>query len=168
MEWTNHTKAHNTILVNGRGQETFSFRAKGRVLYAKDEMDTLKAAVDPSQAYEQVEKWVRSFELTDNELVVEDRIELKEPGTISWLLHGLSEPSIHGNNISVTRNGIHLEIVPEGDALQNPSVSDTYDTPLNEGEPEQYHVTMPQQYHMKWETETKKTHHIRVHFKVSR
>jgi len=167
-EWTNHTRAHNTILVNDQEQEDFSYRATGKVLYARDEEDVLKGAVDPSHAYEQVEKWQRSFELRENELVVEDEIELKAPGKISWLLHALSEPLISGNQISLTRKGIHLEIIPEGNDLKNPSVSDQFDTPLNEGEPEAYHVTMPQQYHMKWETEEKKNHHIRVHFKVCR
>ena len=39
---------------------------------------------------------------------------------------------------------------------------------LNEGEPEQYHVTMPEQFHMSWKTAPKKKHHIVVKMKITK
>jgi len=167
-EWTNQTKAHNTILVNGEGQKPFSFESGGRVLYAKDEGGALTGAVDPSNAYEQVRAWTRSFELTENELIVKDHIELHKPGEISYLLHSLSLPEHTESGMRLMRNGIELRIIPEEGNLENPEIRDRFDVELNEGEPEKYHVTMPQQYHMRWTAPAKRVHDIRVRFEVKR
>ena len=43
---------------------------------------------------------------------------------------------------------------------------ESYDVDLNEGEPEQFHVTMPQQYHMTWKTEAKREHRIVVQMRI--
>ena len=166
MEWTNQTPAHNTILVDGQGQESFSFRAVGKVLYARDEGDILTGVVDPSGAYEKIEAWERKFILSEQELIVEDRISLYEPGEITWLLHALSEPRITENGMQLTRKGVKLEIVPEEGELSRPAVADDFAVPLNEGVPEDYQVSMPQQYHMQWKTPRKKEHFIRVRFRI--
>ncbi len=165
-EWTNQTKAHNTILVNGAGQKPFTFESGGRTLYAKDEYGLLTAAVDPSGAYEQVKEWTRSFELTENELIVKDHIELHEPGEITYLLHSLSRPHAEADGVTLTRHGKTLTILPEAGDLTGPVISDRFDVDLNEGEPEKYHVTMPQQYHMSWTAPVRRTHDVRVRFKV--
>ena len=168
LRWTNQTVAHNTILVDGRGQAPFSHEATGCVLYAKEENGILTGAVDPSGAYEWVENWTRSFELTENELVVRDHIELDAPRPVTWMLHTLSQPQAKEGCVTVMRNGWQLDILPEDGGLGNLIVEDRFAVDLNEGVPEAYQVTMPQQYHLKWTTEKLQTHDICVHFKVSK
>lgn len=167
-EWTNQTVAHNTILVNGAGQKPFSHETTGCVLYAKDEGGRLTGAVDPSDAYEQVKEWRRGFELNDHELIITDRIELHEPGEITYLLHALSRPSLTEDGMRLKRNGWTLDILPEAGELRNPVIENRYAVDLNEGVPEKYQVSMPEQFHMKWTTPVRKTHEIRVRCRVSR
>ncbi len=167
FEWTNATKAHNTLLVDGEGQPTFSHVATGKVLYARDDADgVLRGAIDPSDAYEHITHWTRSFELCDDELIVTDHVELDAPRKLDYLLHSLSEPTITGNSMSLARSGWQLEIIPESGNLSNPSVTDRFDVDLNEGQPEAYHVTMPTQYHMRWTTPIKQQHDLRVRFRI--
>ena len=166
--WTNQTVAHNTILVDGEGQKPFSYEATGKALYARDKGDLLTGAVDPSDAYEHVTAWTRRFELTEEELVVRDHIELDAPGEITYLLHSLSQPSLTEEGMTLTRNGVTLDIRPEMGGLKNPVIEDQFAVDLNEGVPEAYQVTMPQQYHMKWTTGKKQTHDICVKFCIRR
>lgn len=168
IEWTNSSAAHNTILVNGEGQKTFSCFATGEICGAWDEGGQLRAQIDPSGAYEHVQKWIRSFTLHEGELLVEDHIELDAPGEISWLLHALSRPQIVGNAMHLARRGVQLRIVPEKGGLHAPQIADQFSVDLNEGEPEQYHVRMPEQYHMQWKTPRAQTHDIAVRFLVCR
>ncbi len=167
-EWTNQTVAHNTLLVDGQGQATFSHEATGRVLYAREDADgVLRGAVDPSAAYEHVAAWTRSFELTGELLIVHDEVELDAPMRIDYLLHTLSEPQLTANGISVSRSGWQMEILPLDGGLHAPVISDRFGVELNEGEPEAYHVIMPQQYHIRWQTPVRQKHTIRVAFKIA-
>lgn len=168
FEWTNQTVAHNTILVNGRGQKPFSYKTTGKVLYARDKDGKLTGAIDPSDAYEQVKEWTRSFELKDDELIVSDRIELNEPGEITYLLHALSRPHLTEQGMTLARNGWTLDVLPEAGGLEHPVIEDRYAVDLNADIPEKYQVSMPEQFHMRWTTPVKKTHEIRVRYKVGR
>ena len=167
-DWTNQTVAHNTILVDGQGQKPFSFESTGKVLYAKDENGLLTAAVDPSNAYDTVKKWTRSFELHDDELIVTDHIELDAPRKVTYLLHTLSRPEATQNGAELTRSGWQMEVIPEEGGLSNLVIKDYFDTDLNADVPEPYRVTMPQQYHLSFTTEVKQTHDIRVRFCVKK
>ena len=167
-EWTNQTKAHNTLLIDGEGQKDFSYEATGKVLFALDEGDVLRAAIDPSDAYAHITHWTRAFELTGDTLVITDHVELDAPREITYLLHSLSQPSLTPEGMTLARNGWRLEIIPEAGELSGGEISDQYDVPLNAGEPEQYHVTMPQQYHMRFHTRKKQVHDIRVRYRVTR
>lgn len=168
FEWTNQTVAHNAILVGGKGQKAFSHETTGRVLSATDEGGRLTGAVDASEAYEQVKSWTRSFELDETGLAVIDQIELYEPAEITYLLHSLSRPEAAETGMRLERNGWTLRILPEAGELMNPIIEDRYAVDLNAGVPEKYQVSMPQQFHMKWTTPVRKTHEIRVRFRVSR
>ena len=176
--WTRRAKAHNTILVNGEGQrfETCRdnsasdqrFLSTGRVLFARDEGKRLTGAVDASEAYEHVTAWTRAFELTAGGLIVTDHIELDEDGEIAWLLHSLSRPEMAGGSFVIERNGWRLTATPEAGGLTRPEISDAFDVDLNADEPEAYHVTMPPQFHMRWTTEKRRVHDIRVRFIVEK
>lgn len=168
LEWTNQTRAHNTLLVDGKGQATFSYQATGKVLYARDDADgILRGAVDPSEAYDHVHHWTRSFELSSDMLTVTDHVELDAPASIDYLLHSLSMPLPVQNCIHIERNGWQMDILPERGDLQALQVTDFFEVDLNEGQPEAYHVTMPQQYHMRWKTPVRQIHDIRVSFRIT-
>ena len=167
-EWTNQTRAHNTLLVDGEGQATFSHEATGTVLYARDDADgVLRGAVDPSDAYEHITVWTRSFELTADTLTVTDHVELDAPRRIDYLLHSLSLPHLTESGMQLERNGWQLNIQLIRGDLMEPEISEHFAVDLNEGEPEAYHVTMPPQYHMRWHTPEKLTHDICVVCKVT-
>ena len=167
-EWTNQTRAHNTLLVNGEGQASFSYQATGKVLYAREDEDgILQGAVDPSEAYEHVIAWTRAFALTEDTLTVTDHVELDAPYSLDYLLHSLSQPQHMSNGMQLERNGWTLQIVPKCGDLTDPQISDRFDVDLNEGEPESYHVSMPQQYHMRWKTPVRQIHDLQVMFHVT-
>lgn len=168
-EWTNQTKAHNTLLVDGQGQETFSYEAVGKVLYAREDADgILRGAIDPSGAYGSILAWTRSFELTENELIVADHVELDKPRSIDYLLHSLSRPIITDSGMQLARSGWQLDIVPETGDMASPVISDRFETDVNEGEPAAYHVSMPRQYHMRWSTPVRQTHDLRVRYRIQK
>ena len=175
FQWTNQSIAHNTLLIGVQGQDTFSYQATGQVLYAEDrsspEGTLLVGALDASAAYPSahptLQKWTRSFELSDSQLIVTDHLELSEPASITYLLHGLSAPFIHDNTMEITRNGWHLTIEPLQGDLQDPSMTDRFATDLNEGVPKAYQVTAPTQYHMSWQTPARKIHDLQVRFSVT-
>ena len=154
--------------MDGAGQEPFSFRATGRVLYARDEDGRLTAAIDPSAAYEHIAAWTRRFELTDDALIVTDHIELDAAGEIAYLLHTLSRPEAAGERAVVERNGWRMTIAPEEGDLHDLTISDRFGVDLNEGVPEAYRVTMPPQYHLRWVTPKRRVHDIRVRYDVWR
>jgi len=168
-EWTNQTKAHNTLLVNGEGQASFSFEATGKVLYARDDDDgILRGAVDPSAAYRHITVWTRSFELTESTLTIYDHVELDSPQRLDYLLHSMARPVPTPDGMQLCRNGWQLDIVPLSGDLQSPAISDRFDTDLNEGEPAAYHVAMPQQYHMRWQTPVRQQHDLCVFMRISK
>ena len=167
FDYTNQSKAHNTILIDGIGQLSFSHLATGKPLYARDEGNRLTAKLDCTQAYPQLEKWTREFVLENGTLTVSDEIVLKEEAEITYLLHTLSKPELSENGITVDRNGKRLRIVPESGDLHDPVISDEFDVPLNEGVPEEYAVTMPPQYHIRYTAPKRKVHLLSVRFCVS-
>ncbi|MBR6569959.1 MAG: heparinase II/III family protein [Clostridia bacterium] len=168
-EWTNQTKAHNTLLVNGEGQETFSHMATGKVLYARDDADgVLRGAIDPSDAYEHIIAWTRSFELTDDRLLITDHVELDSPQRLDYLLHSMAQPIPTGNDLHLRRNGWRLDIHPQEGDLHSPVVSDQFETDLNAEEPAAYHVSMPAQYHMRWQTPVRQVHNITVLMNITK
>jgi hypothetical protein len=80
----------------------------------------------------------------------------------------LSEPVFNEEGITLCRNGWQLDILPQAGELHSPEISDHFSVDLNEGEPEAYHVAMPQQYHIRWKTPVRQTHDLRAAFKITR
>lgn len=179
-EWTNSTRAHNAILVDGVGQESNSHRATGRIVSCGDKGDLLFAELDLIGAYPMLKVWHRRFTLYPNGvLVVRDHIEAEKPVVISWLLHTLSEPTggqdntasqdsiaTQDNTASLDRGGTHLEIRPLSGLPGPCSISGEFGIALNDGVPEAYQVSMPQQYHLTWTTPAAAVHDIHVIFVV--
>lgn len=163
-EWLNSTRAHNAILIDGVGQPQNSRFSRGRIVDCRDEGARKIAVLDLSESYPMLRVWERTLILTDGTLVVRDRIEADHPVTVGYPLHTLSRPSrLPEGGLSVTRGGVSLSILP-CDAFDAGEISDRFAVGLNEGEPEQYHVSMPQQYHILLHTQRAASHDLTVRF----
>ncbi|MBQ4051119.1 MAG: heparinase II/III family protein [Oscillospiraceae bacterium] len=170
FQWTNTTAAHNCILVDGEGQLTRSHLTIGSVGACHQNGSIYTAELDLDDAHPALRNWKRKLTMDADErtLMVEDFVEADNEVTLDWLLHSLSRPEADGNGAFLTRNGICLDICPLEGIDTAAEIIDYFPVDLNEGEPEQYHVTMPEQFHMTWKTEKKKSHHIIVKMKISK
>lgn len=162
--WTKTTKAHNCILVNGRGQETDSFRAAGRFTdWKHEENKRFFLRLDLREAYPMLEFYERSFELTEKELVIRDEIRSKEACKISWLLHMLDRPALQEDGTLVLEHGGERAVVfPDKAFCGTPDITGRFGTDVNEGVEEAFRVSMEDQYHVTFITQKKKQHYIEV------
>lgn len=162
--WTRTTKAHNCILVNGRGQETDSFRAAGRFTdWKHEENKRFFLRLDLREAYPMLEFYERSFELTEKELVIRDEIRSKEACEISWLLHMLDRPALQEDGTLVLEHGGERAVVfPDKAFCGTPDITGRFGTDVNEGVEEAFRVSMEEQYHVTFITQKKKQHYIEV------
>lgn len=170
MQWTNTTAAHNCILVDGEGQLTRTHLTVGSVGECGQDGNIYTAVLELDNAHPALIHWQRKLIMDADTLTltVEDRVEAEKDVALSWLLHSLSRPEADGNGAHLTRNGIRLDIKPVEGISGGVDIIDYFPVDLNEGEPEQYHVTMPDQFHMTWKTEAKKKHHIIVEMKITK
>jgi hypothetical protein len=115
--WTRQTKAHNAILVNGRGQHVQSMAAKGKIenYKAKDGLTIVTAECSPGYNLPASEKEIEHWKAflddplpqidTETEqmqrtvvfnhdkekpwIVLQDYVKTGDPATFSYLLHAL-------------------------------------------------------------------------------
>lgn len=164
MNWLNTTKAHNALLIDGIGQDYRNFRHTGKILSCGiDENGHRTAVLDLTASYPMLDHWRRTIRLTDDRTaVIEDDLSAARPVTVTYALHTLSEPTAWQNGFRITRNDRTMTVTPDAGQFVTRTITDRYDVDLNAGVPEAFHVTMPQQYHVYFETEKKKTHILRV------
>lgn len=162
--WTQTTKAHNCILVDGVGQEENGFRATGRFLEREHDGNRFfRLVADLAAAYPMLSEYRRTFTLTENELVVEDEISSSEPHEISFLLHMLSRPRLQEDgSLLLEHGGERAVIVPLSGFSGEPVISDRYGVDLNEGVPERSRVEMPAQYHVSFTAPRALMHRLKV------
>ncbi len=175
MQWLNTTKAHNAILVDGVGQDFSNFRHTAGIVFCGMQNGQRTAVLDMSASYPMLDKWVRTFRMTDSHtVVIEDEIMADHPVEITYPLHMLSKPAdctaiesdVPPMTLTVNRNGRHLRVTPDEGCFVSLSLSDRFDVDLNEGEPAEFHVRMPDQYHAYYTTAKKSAHHLRVVYRV--
>ncbi len=156
--WTRTTKAHNSLLINGIGQPDRCPSATARILYAHDG----EGAIDATEAYPNlgVLRFIRSFSLKGNRLLVKDDVLLDKPGEITYCLHTPSPLAFQMDSISFCHQGISVQILPITGLLYNPLITDHYDTPMQL-------TSFPKQWHLYWKTDKKRIHHIEVSFIIS-
>lgn len=89
-QWTNQTLSKNSLLIDGRGQLTFNYEAKGKILglFHSDLYDY--TAGDAAVAYNNAK--LRRFTrhvlyLRPDVYVIVDDVRALQPVTIDWLLH---------------------------------------------------------------------------------
>ncbi len=175
MQWLNTTKAHNAILVDGVGQDFHNFRHTAEIVFCGMKNGQRTAVLDMTASYPMLQKWQRTFRMTDSHtVVIEDEIIAENPVEITYPLHTLSKPSdchaiesdVPPLSLSVNRRGRQLIVTPDEGCFENLTLSDCFDVALNEGEPTEFHVQMPGQYHAYYTTAKKREHHLRVVFRV--
>lgn len=166
FEWTNSTEAHNTLLIDGKGQPTFSMYSRAEI----SDFDPVSksATFDLSDAYGNMARITRRVELMENGARVTDKIESDTEIEITLPLHTLSEPRVRDDGlVEVTRDGKTLVINPSVcDNISFDGVTDEFATPLNEGVEPKNHVTMQKQYHIYYKSERKAVHSICFEFSI--
>lgn len=177
MQWLNTTKAHNAILVDGIGQDFSNFRHTAKIVSCGIEPASGQriAVLDMTDSYPMLEKWVRTFRVADGHtVIIEDEIRADHPVEITYPLHTLSKPAdchaiesdVPPLSLSVWRHGKHLIVTPDDGCFEELTLCDRFDVDLNEGEPAQFHVQMPGQYHAYYNTGKKSEHHLRVVYRI--
>lgn len=164
FHWTNTTKAHNSLLFDGVGQPTFSKDAKSEIVSFDKRNKTM--VCDISQAYPNIDMWQRKIELTTEGVIVTDHIKSEKETEITYPLHFLSEPKEKNGVLTLSRKGKSLEITVLDGELVLDEITDKYDVELNDGEPKEYHVERPTQYHAYYKTKAKREHTLKVIFKT--
>ena len=160
--WCNSTRAHNAILVDGEGQAPFSMNSVGRIVEVRDNGEEKTAVLDLTEAYPMLTLWRRTLTLGADSLTVTDEIEAASPVEITWPLHTLSRPETAGDVLTISRRGKTMTVTPTAGDLHLSEVLDTFPVDLNEGVPEAYRVTMPDQFHATWKTPRREKHRITV------
>ncbi len=170
LEWTNTSRAHNTILVNGVGQPTFSEKPTGEVEYCRQDGDIFKASMKLDNAYGQLDAWTRTLTMNAKEktLIVEDRVISKEETVLDWLLHTLGRPWIENGGVYVWRNGITLKIETIEGLSDEVVLSDCFDVDVNEGIGDRQKAVAPDQFHISYKTKRAKIHNIKVKFSITK
>lgn len=165
FNWTKSTKAHNTILVDGFGQEQVDImKSVGKIVSVDKENKS--CVLDMSSCYEKLNLWKRTITLHEKQLNVYDEIEAVGEVEVTYCLHALSLPYCDDNTVHIERNGRKLTIVPQDDCLELVSISDRFDVDVNEGQPENLHVKTEPQYHIYYKSSPKSRHVLNVNFEI--
>lgn len=168
MEWTNTTRAHNAILVDGVGQAVNSMESRGRILSVSETDGYGEVRMDLSAAYPMLLRWERTVRLYEHSVDVIDEIDASHRVEIGYPLHTLSVPRSDGNRIFIERGESTMEVVPMKGDLMLSACTDRYAVDLNEGVPEEFAVTMPQQYHVLYRSPKKESHRIHVRYEIKK
>lgn len=168
--YTNTTAAHNCILVNGEGQKPFSHETTGRIISCGERQTrsgkVYEFSLDLIAAYPMLKSYTRTFTLREDTLTVRDETESEDDCTLTFMLHSLSRPSQRENQTVIERGGYRLTVTPLEGELSRPQITDFFPIDLNDGEPEQYHVSMPPQFHISMKTPPNRKHTIVTQFQI--
>jgi hypothetical protein len=141
MEWTWQTKSKNALLIDGLGQNPQDKNATGKItrFEAKDRYvwttGDATVAYQSLQPKDRVQRVTRDLIFVDQRYVVLcDRVTLKTPGKLSWLLHAERNLSwnprsntalVRGTNASLTAQIVAPDIEWNGD------VTDKFPVPID-------------------------------------
>ena len=150
QQWTNQTLAHNSVLVDGVGQNARDRSAKGRIIaYSPGSglpgsLDY--AAADASACYGgRLNKFIRHiYYLRPHDFLLIDELEAPKEVRWDWLLHSLEKMQINKRNNTVTiRKGkarCRIKFIsPEKLSF---SQTNKFSVPPGEGFPDQWHLTV--------------------------
>ncbi|NOZ23529.1 MAG: DUF4962 domain-containing protein [Planctomycetes bacterium] len=109
-EWTWQTKASNSVLVNGEGQSTRDWNAKGRLATFQTTVAGDYAVGDAKQAYKgRLDRFNRRIVFlrplhTGGEplVVIRDELAAPKPATYQFLLHALNQMEVNATEQRIT------------------------------------------------------------------
>ncbi|MBR4888135.1 MAG: heparinase II/III family protein [Clostridia bacterium] len=159
LQWTNTTRAHNALLLDGEGQYSFSMLSRGQITSAEKTPDGGKLTMEIPAAYPCGAHWSRTVEMNGCTVTIRDHVEAEEPVAVSFPLHTLAMPAAEGDGVVLHRPGVRMTVQPVAGDMAAAEISDRFAVDLNDGVPEAYRVAMPPQYHVLWTTKEKKTTH---------
>ncbi|MFB6295562.1 MAG: heparinase II/III family protein [Halobacteriales archaeon] len=149
-EWTRTTRAHNSVLVDGAGQER-GIEATGDLGAFTNEPEYTYLRGEAATAYpDPVERFDRHVLFVDPGLyLVYDDLEAPGAGAYEWLLHSHESPEIDGagDRVTVERGPARMTVDLFSDAGIEWSVTDAFDPPVNEGFEEEFARDLPDQHH---------------------
>lgn len=150
-EWTRQTKANNSVLVNGEGQIVREATARGRITEFRHQRAITYLCGDAAPAYGgKLKRFLRHvLFLRPGVFIVLDELEAPEPAEFQWLLHTFDKMSVapDASMVTSTRHGATLTARLMCDAGLAFGQTGQFDTPLNEGNPSEYHEDRPNHWH---------------------
>jgi hypothetical protein len=109
FEYTNLTVAHNTLLINGKGQIDRSASANGRIVDFKSTAHLGYVAGDAQKCYgDQLDYYKRHvIMIRPSVILIIDDLSGPEPFSVDWLMHGREEMILdkHKQQIISSRKG---------------------------------------------------------------
>ena len=164
--WTNSSKAHNTLLINGKGQgEVPILEAIGK--FIEVDKNTKKCVMDMSTCYPDITKWHRTLKLEKDMLIVTDEIDAINDVEITYCLHMLECPKSCSNNVTLKRDNIKMTVIPD-ENLTLSEITDKFDIDVNDGQPKELHVEAKQQYHIYFKTQKSNKHKFEVKYIIEK
>jgi hypothetical protein len=112
VNWTRQSRAHNVVLINGKGQGVWNRRAAGRIVAYVDNDEVVYSAGDATAAYQQpslgaplelcaahegVVRAIRHIAFCRPDvIVILDDLQTEKPAEIQFLLHALEPFRVDG------------------------------------------------------------------------
>ena len=156
-DWTRSTKANNGVLVNGEGQVIRNAKANGHIVDFEERVGLSYVCGDATAAYMgKLNRFQRHvLFLRPGLILMLDDLAAPEAATYQWMLHAFDEMTVDDDQVISRRDDKILDVrllSPQGLAVTQ---TDVFDTPFNEGIPEQFHKNMPNHWHVTAETHGK-------------
>ena len=146
-QWTWETRAHNAILIDGKGQRKRSPLSKGRIARYWNDDDVTYAMGDATAAYDGlVERAHRHVVfLRPDVFVIVDDLAAPQPVTAQWLLHARTQIAVDEKTktATITSGDARLDarlLVPE--KLTFSQTDEFPVAPYRPNSPNQWHLTV--------------------------
>lgn len=158
--WTQTTRAHNSILMNGTGQPYNTMEYYGRIVDFKDNAESTYVVGDAHRAYDQVK--LKRFDrhvlwLKPDIFLVADDIESSEAIDYQFMLHAKNAFEIDGNEIWIHNDPAHAKITFVEPNDLKISQTDQFLMPLEEITKRPNKANPEKQWHLTAETSGKST-----------
>ncbi|HUU26493.1 MAG TPA: DUF4962 domain-containing protein [archaeon] len=149
-QWTWHTKAHNTVLVDGAGQKIRDRASRGKIIAfsaGNGEPGSLDyAAGDATEAYEgRLNKFVRHvYYQRPHHFLIVDELEAPKPARFDWLLHSYNKMEIdqQARTVTIVQNKARLSVEFVSPTDITLSQTGRFTVPAEFGLPDQWHLTV--------------------------
>ncbi|WP_273128455.1 DUF4962 domain-containing protein [Bacillus weihaiensis] len=118
-KWRRQTQAHNTLLIDGVGQyadsnKVLNMSSKGNVLEVTSNDEYSYVREDATLAYSATVPYLERFEreiyfINNSYFVIVDNVDLKQEGSVNWLLHSLHKMDIKDQSFKIAGEKADLQ-----------------------------------------------------------